>query len=40
MELAKVIEHVGTVLELRRIARPYVIDYRNLTDEEIRVAMD
>jgi hypothetical protein len=39
MELARVIERVGTVLELRRIARAYVIDDRNLTDEEIKAAI-
>jgi hypothetical protein len=26
MELAKVTEHVGTVLELKRIARAYVVE--------------
>jgi hypothetical protein len=39
MELPKVIEHVGTVRELRRIASAYVIDYRNLTDDEIKAAI-
>jgi hypothetical protein len=39
MELAKAVEHIGTVLELRRIARAYVIDYKNLTDGEIRAAI-
>jgi hypothetical protein len=39
MQLAKVIEHVGTVRALKRIASPYVIDYRNLTDEEVKQAI-
>ncbi len=39
MELPKVVEHIGTVRELRRIASAYVIDYRNLTDEEIKSAI-
>ena len=30
MELAKVVDHIGTVRELKRIASAYVIDYRNL----------
>jgi hypothetical protein len=39
MELAKVIDNVGTVRALKRIASPYVIDYRNLTDEEVKNAI-
>jgi hypothetical protein len=38
MKIEKVIENIGTVLELKRLASAYVIDYRNLTEDEIREA--
>jgi hypothetical protein len=38
MKIEKVIDNIGTVLELKRLASAYVIDYRNLTDTEIREA--
>ena len=38
MKIEKVIDNIGTVLELKRLASAYVIDYRNLTDGEIRDA--
>ncbi len=39
MELKKVVGHIGTILELRRIASAYVIDHRNLTEDEIKSAI-
>lgn len=39
MKLLKAVENVGTVTELKRIASAYVIDYRGLTDEEIKTAL-
>lgn len=39
MKFDKVVENIGTVLELKRISSAYVIDYRNLTDDEIREAL-
>ena len=39
MNLAKAVENIGTVTELRRIASAYVIDYRNLSDVEIKAAL-
>ena len=38
MKIEKVIDNIGTVHELKRLASAYVIDYRNLTDGEIREA--
>ena len=38
MKIEKVIENIGTVLELKRLASAYVIDYRNLSEDEIRDA--
>jgi hypothetical protein len=38
-KIPKVVENIGTVLELRRIAKAYVIDYRNLTEDEIKAAI-
>lgn len=39
MNLEKAIENVATVLELKRIASAYVIDYKNLSEDEIKAAM-
>ena len=39
MNLAKAVENIGTVTELRRIASAYVIDYRNLSEDEIKAAL-
>ena len=39
MNIEKTVENIGTTLELKRIAKAYVIDYKNLSDEEIREAM-
>lgn len=39
MNLAKTIENIGTITELRRIASAYVIDYRNLSDSELKTAL-
>ena len=39
MKFAKAVASIGTITELKRIAKPYVIDYRNLGDEEIRSAL-
>ena len=39
MKLAKVIESIGTTTELKRVASAYVIDYRNLTEPELREAV-
>lgn len=38
MKLAKAIENIGTLTELKRIASPYVFDYRRLPEDEIRAA--
>jgi hypothetical protein len=39
MNIAKAVENIGTLTELKRVASAYVIDYRNLTDEEIKQAL-
>lgn len=39
MNIAKVVANIGTITELQRIASAYVIDYRNLTDEEVKQAL-
>lgn len=39
MQLSKAVENIGTIFELRRIAKAYVIDYKNLTDDEIKAAV-
>ncbi len=39
MKIAKAVDNVGTVTELKRIASAYVIDYRGLSDEEIKAAL-
>ena len=39
MKLANVIDNIGTITELKRIASAYVIDYRNLSDEELKSAL-
>lgn len=36
---AKAVENIGTVTEFRRMASAYVIDYRNLSDDEIKAAL-
>lgn len=39
MKLTEVVENIGTITELKRIASAYVIDYRNLSDNEVKVAI-
>jgi hypothetical protein len=39
MKFEKVVENISTVIELKRIASPYVIDYRGLSEEEIKKAL-
>lgn len=39
MKLIKAVENVGTITELKRFASAYVIDYRGLSDEEIKDAL-
>jgi len=39
MNIAKAVENIGTLTELKRVASAYVIDYRNLSDEEIKQAL-
>lgn len=39
MEFPRVVENISTVIELKRIASPYVIDYRGLSDIEIKAAL-
>lgn len=39
MKLAKIAKSIGTITELKRIAKAYVIDYRNLGEDEIREAL-
>ena len=39
MELTKCLSSVSTFTELKRIASPYVIDYRGLSEEEITEAI-
>ena len=40
MDIRTSVGSVGTSIELKRIASAYVIDYRNLSDDEIRLAID
>lgn len=39
MQLNNVVEHIGTITDLKRIASAYVVDYRNLTDEDLKAAL-
>jgi hypothetical protein len=39
MNIIKAIDNIGTVTDLKRVSSAYVIDYRNLTDEELREAL-
>lgn len=39
MKIKNALQNVGTLLDLKRIASAYVIDYRNLSEEEIRAAI-
>jgi hypothetical protein len=39
MNIAKCVGDISTLTELKRIASPYVIDYRGLTEEEIKDAL-
>ncbi len=39
MKFSEVIQSTGTFIELKRIAKAYVIDYRNLTQSEIKQAL-
>lgn len=39
MDIAKAVDNVGTITELKRIASAYVIDYRGLSDEELKAAV-
>jgi hypothetical protein len=39
MKFAKAVDNIGKVHELKRIASAYVIDYRGLSDDEIREAL-
>ncbi len=39
MKIQKAVENIGTAHELKRIARAHVIDYRNLSDDEMRAAI-
>ncbi len=39
MNLQKAVKSIGTITELKRIAKAYVIDYRNLDEDEIREAL-
>lgn len=39
MNIKKVIENIGTTLDLKRIASAYVVDYRNLSETELRAAL-
>lgn len=39
MKIDKAAENISTITELKRIASPYVIDYRGLNDDEIREAL-
>ena len=40
MNIKKVIDNVGTFVELKRISSAYVVDYRNLSEEELRKALN
>lgn len=39
MKIAKAVDNAGTVTELKRTASAYVIDYRGLSDDEIKAAL-
>ena len=39
MELVKAVDNAGTATERKRSASAYVIDYRGLSDDEIKVAL-
>lgn len=39
MKFDKVVENTSTTIELKRVASPYVIDYRGLSEEEIKLAL-
>lgn len=39
MKIQKAVQNIGTAHELKRIASAHVIDYRNLTDEELKAAV-
>jgi hypothetical protein len=39
MNIAKCVRDTSTLTELKRIASPYVIDYRGLSEEEIKEAL-
>ena len=39
MDISKTVENVSTSIELKRIASAYVIDYRNLNDQELKKAI-
>ena len=39
MNIAKCVRDISTLTELKRIASPYVIDYRGLSEEEIKAAL-
>ena len=39
MNIAKTVENIPTLFELKRIASAYVIDFRNLSDEKLRSAI-
>ena len=39
MNIAKTVENIPTLLELKRIAGAYVIDYRNLSEKALRSAL-
>ncbi|MEZ5277870.1 MAG: SAP domain-containing protein [Opitutaceae bacterium] len=39
MKIAKAVESIGTITELKRISSAYVIDYRNLSDDDVRKAL-
>ncbi len=39
MDLIKAVENVTTAIDLKRIASAYVIDYRNLSNEDIKLGL-
>jgi hypothetical protein len=39
MKILKAIDNIGTLVGLKRVSSAYVIDYRNLTEEELRDAL-
>ena len=40
MKIARVVDNIGTITELKRVASAYVIDYRGLSDDEIKAALN